>query len=138
MKAVKAAHGKPTPEPSGSSDKDAIEAYLATAPESARKMLSEIRALVLATAPPEADEIFSYGMPGVRYKGRLLCYGAFKNHCGFYPGSPPLLLSLAPDLRGFKATRGGIQFPYDKPLPTALIKKIVRARVAENEARHGD
>jgi len=136
MTAVKAAHAKRSPASSGSSDMESIEGYLANAPEPARKMLTEIRALVRATVPAEAEEVFSYGMPGFRYQGRLLWYGAFKNHCGFYPGSPPLLQSLASELKGYKATRGGIQFPFDKPLPVALVKKIVRARVAENETRH--
>ena len=116
-------------------DAKEIEAYLAKAPEPARKMLEEIRAIVRGAAPAETVEVFSYGMPGFRYKGSLLWYGAFKNHCGFYPGSPPMIESLAEELKGYKTTKGAIQFPIGKPVPAALVKKIVRLRVAENEAR---
>jgi uncharacterized protein YdhG (YjbR/CyaY superfamily) len=119
----------------GDSAAKAIESYFAKAPEPARNMLAQIRELVWSIIPAEAEEIFSYGIPGFQYKGRLLWYGAFKKHCGFYPGSPPLLQSLAEELKGFKTARGSVQLPLDKPLPVALVKKIVRLRVAENEAR---
>jgi uncharacterized protein YdhG (YjbR/CyaY superfamily) len=111
----------------------AIEEYIANAPGPARKLLEEIRAIVRATAPVETTEVFSYGIPGFKYKGTLLSYGAFKQHCGFFPGSPPMLKSLAPELTQYKTTRGGVQFPLGKPLPAALVKKIVKLRVAENE-----
>jgi uncharacterized protein YdhG (YjbR/CyaY superfamily) len=119
----------------GDSAAKAIESYFAKASEPARNMLAQIRELVWSIIPAEAEEIFSYGIPGFQYKGRLLWYGAFKKHCGFYPGSPPLLQSLAEELKGFKTARGSVQLPLDKPLPVALVKKIVRLRVAENEAR---
>ena len=112
-----------------------IDAYLAAAAEPARSMLVEIRALVRGIVPPETVEVFSYGMPGFRYKGALLWFGAFKSHCGFYPGSPPMLKSLAQELKSFKTSRGSVQFPFGRPLPRELIEKIVRLRVAENEAR---
>jgi uncharacterized protein YdhG (YjbR/CyaY superfamily) len=114
---------------------EAVDRYLAATSEPARGMLVAIRDVVRAVVPPEAEEVFSYGMPGFRYKGTLLYFGAFKHHCGFFPGSPPLLQSLADELNDFKTSRGGIQFPFTKPLPVALIEKIVRLRVAENDAR---
>ncbi len=113
----------------------AIDAYLAKAPLAARKMLEEIRAIVSADTPEETTEVFSYGMPGFRYKGPLLWYGAMKNHCGFYPGSPPMIEALAVELSAYKTTKGAIQFPYGKPVPAALVKKIVKLRAKENEAR---
>jgi uncharacterized protein YdhG (YjbR/CyaY superfamily) len=116
---------------------EAVDDYLSKVTDRAREMLGEIRAIVLSMVPPEAVEIFSYGLPGFYYKGVLLSYGAYKNHCGFYPGSPPLLNSLAEELKDYKTARGSVQFPYDKPLPEALVRKIVRARIAENEARSG-
>jgi uncharacterized protein YdhG (YjbR/CyaY superfamily) len=116
-------------------DTERIEDYLAKVSEPARKLLAEIRAIVRANVPAETTEIYGYGMPGFHYKGRLLFYGAFKNHCGFYPGSPPMIKSLAEELRGFKTSRGAVQFPIGELLPAALVKKIVRLRVAENEAR---
>lgn len=117
-------------------DARAIARYLETAPAPAQKLLEEIRAIVRAAAPAETTEVFSYGMPGFRYTGALLWYGAYKSHVGFYPGSPPMIASLAEDLKGFKTSKGAIQFPLDKPVPAALIKKIVKLRVKENEARH--
>jgi uncharacterized protein YdhG (YjbR/CyaY superfamily) len=120
---------------SGTEAAAAIERYIAAAPEPARKLLTQIREVVRAAAPREAEEIFSYGMPGFQYKGRLLWYGAFKQHVGFYPGSPPMLQSIADDLKGYRTSKGAVQFPLDKPLPVALVKKIVMLRVAENEAR---
>lgn len=116
-------------------DVRAIARYLEMAPAPARKMLEEIRAIVRAAAPAETTEVFSYGMPGFRYKGSLLWYGAYKNHCGFYPGSPPMIASLAEELKGFKTSKGAIQFPLEKPLPAALIRKIVKLRAKENDAR---
>jgi uncharacterized protein YdhG (YjbR/CyaY superfamily) len=133
MNAAKSATGKDV-----NDDAKRIESYMANAPAPARMMLEEIRTIVRANVPTEATEIFGYGMPGFSYKGRLLFYGAFKNHCGFYPGSPPMMKSLADDLKGFKTTRGAVQFPFDMPVPAALVRKIVKLRVKENEARPRD
>ena len=119
----------------GSADAEKIASHIAAAPAAARRMLEEIRALVLATAPKETEEVFSYGMPGFRYKGALLWYGANKAHVGFYPGNPPMILAMAEELKGFKTSKGAIQFPLDKPVPAALVKKIVKLRAAQNEAK---
>ncbi len=70
-----------------SADAERISSYLADAPEPVRKMLEEIRTIVRAKVPLEATEVFSYGMPGFRYKGALLWYGAFKHHVGFFRGA---------------------------------------------------
>jgi uncharacterized protein YdhG (YjbR/CyaY superfamily) len=129
---------RPVKDKANSADVDAaqkIDAYLSKAPEPARRLLEEIRTLVRAASPKETEEVFSYGMPGFRYKGALLWYGAFKSHCGFYPGSPPMIRSLAEELKGYKTSKGAIQFPLGESLPQALVKKIVKLRVAENEAR---
>lgn len=118
------------------SDDSKIANYIESAPEPARPMLEEIRKIVRAAAPAEATEVFSYGMPGFRYKRALLWYGAFKAHVGFFPGSPPMIKSLANELKDFKTSKGSIQFPFGKPVPVALVRKIVKLRIAENEARH--
>ncbi len=130
MKPAKSATGE-----TANDDAQRIESYLASAVQPARKMLKEIRTIIRTNVPATAREIFGYGMPGFNYKGRLLFYGAFKNHCGFYPGSPPMMKSLVGDLKGYKTTRGAVQFPFDKPVPAALVRKIVKLRVKENEAR---
>ena len=112
-----------------------VEEYLARVPEPARTTLGRIRAAILSVVPEGATECISYGMPAFRYKGALVGYAAFPGHCGLYPMSPALMTELQPELAGYSTSKGTIRFPVDKPLPAALVKKIVKARVAGNEAR---
>jgi len=113
----------------------AVESYLAAVPEPARSTLQKVRAAIRAAAPAEASEGLSYGMPAFRYKGALVGYAAFKNHCSFFPMSATLLDDFKDELGTCRTSKGTIQFPMDKPLPAALIKKLVKARVAENERK---
>lgn len=112
-----------------------VEAYLAGVPEPARSTLQAVRAIVRATVPPEATEGISYGMPAFRYKGPLVGYAAFPNHCGFYPMNPAVIVAFADELKKYETSKGTIRFAVDEPLPAALVKKIVKARVAENTAK---
>ena len=112
-----------------------VDDYLARVPEPARATLQKIRATIRSSVPAEATEGISYGMPAFRYKGTLVGYAAFPNHCGLYPMSPPVLERFKDDLKQYSTSKGTIRFAIDKPLPTALVKKIVKARVAENEQR---
>jgi uncharacterized protein YdhG (YjbR/CyaY superfamily) len=112
-----------------------VEEYLARVPEPARTTLSKIRAAIRASAGPEATEVISYGMPGFRYKGMLVWYAAFKEHCSFFPGNSSLIDEFGEDLAGYSTSKGTIRFPIDKPLPAALIRKIVRMRMAENDLK---
>lgn len=112
-----------------------VEAYLAQVPEPARTTLEKVRAGIRAAAPKEATECLSYGMPAFRYKGALVAYAAFKKHCSFFPMSASLLDDFADDLKDFRTSKGTLQFPQDKPLPPALLKKMVKARVAQNEQK---
>lgn len=115
-------------------DTAAIDAYIGNTPEPFRGALEHIRALVKSTIP-DAEEALVYGVPGFRLNGRpLVCYAAFKAHCGFYPMNPALMDSLKDELAGFRTAKGTIQFTPDKPLPDALLRKIVKARVKENAA----
>ena len=108
-----------------------VDAYLAAAPEAFRAPLQALRRLVLAIVP-EAEEAMVYGVPGFRHGGKpLVCYAAFRAHCGFYPMSPALLDALASELEGFRTAKGTIQFTPDHPLPEALVRRIVAARLAE-------
>lgn len=109
----------------------AVEEYLAMVPEPARSTLNKVRALIRAAAPEEATEAISYRMPAFRYKGPLVGYAAFTEHCSFFPMSAALLVAFADELRGYSTSKGTIRFPVDKPLSAALIGKLVRARVAE-------
>jgi uncharacterized protein YdhG (YjbR/CyaY superfamily) len=112
-----------------------VEAYLEAVPEPARTTLRRVRAAIRAAAPAEATEGMSYGMPAFRYKGALVGYAAFENHCGFYPMSPAVIEGLREELKGYQTSKGTIRFPVDRPLPASLVRKLVRARVAEKATR---
>jgi uncharacterized protein YdhG (YjbR/CyaY superfamily) len=112
-----------------------VEAYLARVPEPGRAILETIRATIRAAAPKEATEALSYGIPSFQYKGALVSYAAFKEHCSFFPMGSSAIEEFAEELQGFRTSKGTIQFPMDKPLPKALVKKIVKARVAQNAAK---
>lgn len=106
--------------------------YLATLSPNKRAALEKLRSTIKA-AVPGADECVSYGIPAFRLNGKLLVfYGAAKNHCAFYPGST--LQSLQADLRNYDTSKGTIRFSPDKPLPAALIRKLVKLRIAERSS----
>jgi uncharacterized protein YdhG (YjbR/CyaY superfamily) len=109
-----------------------IDEYLAGVPEPARSTLSKIRAAIRSAVPPEATETISYRMPAFKYKGMLVWFAAFSDHCSLFPTSS-VINALKEELKGFSTSKGTIRFPTDKPLPTALVKKLVKARVAQNE-----
>jgi uncharacterized protein YdhG (YjbR/CyaY superfamily) len=108
-----------------------VDGYLAGVPEPARTTLKRVRATIRATVPAEATEGISWGMPMFKYKGMLLGLAAFANHCSIFPG-PGVIAALKDELKGFHTSKGTIQFPKDKPLSAALVKKVVQARIAEN------
>jgi uncharacterized protein YdhG (YjbR/CyaY superfamily) len=111
-----------------------VDEYLAIVPEPARSTLIKVRAMIRAVAPPGATESISYGMPMFKYKGMLVGFAAFSKHCSLFPGAGPIA-ALEDELKGFPTSKGTIQFPLDKPLPGALVKKLVKARIAENEGK---
>jgi uncharacterized protein YdhG (YjbR/CyaY superfamily) len=112
-----------------------IDEYLAGVPEPARTTLSKIRAAIRSAVPREATEAISYRMPTFKYKGALMAFGAFKNHCSLFPMSMAVIAEFKNELKGFPTSKGTIHYPLDKPLPAALVKKMVKARVAQNEER---
>ena len=114
---------------------NAVDAYLAGVAEPARTTLNKIRATIRAAAPPEATEAISYGMPAFQYKGPLMGFAAFTKHCSLFPMSASLVAEFAEELKDYRTSKGTIQFPLDKPLPAALVKKLVKARVAQNELK---
>ncbi len=107
--------------------------YLARVPEPARTTLRKLRAMIRSAAPAEATEAISYGMPAFKYKGSLVWFAAFANHCSFFPGTSSLLPLFQSELKNFEISKGTIRFPLDKPLPITLVRKLVKARVAQNE-----
>ena len=127
MKKASAGDGRPAP-------KD-IDEYLAGVPEPARSTLQKMRAMIRSAAPKEATEAISYGMPAFKYKGALVAFAAFKSHCSFFPMNGSLLAEFQDELKDYRTSKGTLQFPQDKPLPAALVKRLVKARVAQNEAK---
>ena len=109
--------------------------YLAAVPEPARTTLNKVRAAIRSAVPPEATEGISYGMPMFKYKGLLVGFAAFPNHCGLYVTSPRVMQAFKSELKNFDTSKGAIRFPIDQPPPSSLIKKLVKARIAENEKR---
>jgi uncharacterized protein YdhG (YjbR/CyaY superfamily) len=111
--------------------------YLARVPEPARSTLNKVRASIRSVVPAETTEGISYGIPTFKYKGGLVAFAAFKNHCSFFPMGSSVLDAFDKELKGFRVSKGTLHFPLDKPLPAALVKKIVKARIAQNEERRG-
>ena len=110
-----------------------IDEYLAGVPEPARTTLNKVRAAIRAAVPPEATEAITYRIPTFKYKGPLVGFGAFSDHCSLFPMSPPVIEAFKNELKDYHTSKGTIRFPVDKPLPAALVKKLVKARIAENE-----
>jgi uncharacterized protein YdhG (YjbR/CyaY superfamily) len=111
-----------------------VDQYLAGVPEPACGTLKHIRAVIRSVVPTETTEGISYGIPMFKYNGMLVGYAAFKNHCSLFPTGSGVIKKFEKELKGFSTSKGTIQFPSDKPLPDALLKKIVKVRVTENKA----
>ena len=107
-----------------------ITEYIHAAPKEAQKKLREMCACI-RTAAPGAKESLKWGMPAFSYRRILVTFAAHKHHIGFYP-TPPAVTAFARDLSKFATARGSIQFPLEKPLPLALIRKITAFRVRES------
>jgi uncharacterized protein YdhG (YjbR/CyaY superfamily) len=134
MKKVKTGSRSSTAKASGAPTN--VDEYLAGVPEPARSTLKKIRAAIRSAAPAEATETISYGMPAVKYKGVLVWFAAFSDHCSLFP-TASVIRAFEKELKGFSTSKGTIQFPADKPLPSALVKKIVKTRVTQIESKKG-
>lgn len=99
--------------------------------DEARQSLSWIRSIIRDELP-SAEELISYGMPMVKLYGMVVGFAAFKNHCSLFPGHT--VSEFTEELKGYKTSKGTIQFPHDQPLPESLIRAIVRKRADENMA----
>src|SRR5437667_10743488 len=110
-----------------------IDEYITKVNSDQRATLEKLRRTILAAAPG-AEECISYGIPAFRLNGRsLVFFGAWANHCALYPGSSTTLKKFRGDLKGFQITKGTIRFSSDNPLPLAVVKKLVKARIVENQ-----
>ena len=103
-------------------------------PEPARSTLKKIRKAIRSAAPFAATEVISYRIPMFKYKGMLMGFAAFANHCSLFPGALPID-QFRDDLKGYSLSKGTIRFSINKPPPASLIRKLVKARVAENESK---
>lgn len=111
-----------------------VDEYLARVPEEARAALEKLRKTIRAAAP-KAVEVISYQIPAYNYLGLLVGFAAAENHCTFHLMSTDVIQAPAAELKDYKHGKGSIRFPASKPLPAALVKKFVKARIAENEAQ---
>lgn len=109
-----------------------VDEYMAELPEKEREVLSDLRKTIKATAP-KAEEAISYGIPGYKYHGMLVYFAAFKKHLSFFPGSSTID-QFGDEVKKYKTSKGTLQFTVDKPISTSLVKKIVKARMKQNEA----
>jgi uncharacterized protein YdhG (YjbR/CyaY superfamily) len=113
----------------------AVDKYIAGVPEPGRSTLKKVRAAIRAVVPPEATEAISYQIPTFKYKGSLVAFAAFSDHCSFFPMSVAAMRAFKSDLKNLDTSKGTIRFPLDKPLAAALVKKLVKARLAQNERK---
>ena len=107
-----------------------VDDYFARLSEPGRSTLGKMRAAIRSVLPHEATETISYQIPAFKHDGVLVWYAAFRDHCSLFPGGS-VLEAFMDELEGFRASKGTVQFAIDKPLPLALIKRIVKARIAE-------
>jgi uncharacterized protein YdhG (YjbR/CyaY superfamily) len=112
-----------------------VDAYLTAISEPARSTLNKVRAAIRSALPAGATEAISYGIPTFKYEGSVVWYAAFSKHCSLFPGSLAVIKAFRNELKDFPTSKGTIHFPLDKPLPAALVKKIVKARLAEKKAK---
>jgi uncharacterized protein YdhG (YjbR/CyaY superfamily) len=132
MKKAKSGNRRSTAKGKGAAK--TVDAYLARVSEPARGTLNKIRAAIRSAAPREATETISYGIPAFKYNGVLVWFAAFSDHCSLFP-TAAVIETFKNELKGFSISKGTIQFPTDKPLPAGLVKKMVKARIAQIESK---
>ncbi|HEV7674769.1 MAG TPA: DUF1801 domain-containing protein [Candidatus Angelobacter sp.] len=111
-----------------------VDEYLAAVPEPARSAVDKIRKAIRSVVPADATEVISYGIPAFKHKKVLVWYAAFANHCSLFP-TAAVIETFKDELKGFSTSKGTVHFPLEKPMPVALIKKLVKARVARSESK---
>src|SRR3954468_20856864 len=113
-----------------------IDEFLKQLSSDKRAALEKLRRTIRA-AVPQAEECISYGVPSFRLDGKLLvAYGAGAKHCAFYPGAHPIEVHRD-ELKAYSTSKGTIRFPADRPLPVALVRKLVKTRLAQHTAKRG-
>ena len=106
-----------------------VTVHLSKIPQPQRATLEALRQTILEIIP-EAEEVISYGFPGYRINGKIICgFDAFKNHCSFFPHSSLVIPELETELVNYKTSKGALQFAVEKPLPKALVRKLIKTRM---------
>lgn len=114
-----------------------IDAYLATVPEPQRSTLEALRKTIHSVLP-RAEECITYNVPTFKVDGRSIAgFASYKNHCSYFPMSGATLTTLKDDVAKYVTTKGALRFPIDKPLPTTLVKKLIKARLQEEASKSG-
>lgn len=114
--------------------KATVDDYFAGVSEPALTALLKMRATIRSVVPKDAIEVISYKIPAFKHGGILVWYAAFSNHLSLFPTASAIKAFQA-ELKGYPTSKGTVHFPLDQPLPTSLIKKVVKFRVAESEAK---
>lgn len=112
-----------------------IDEYLAGVNDEQRAALQKLRKII-KTIVPKAEECINYGVAAFRLDGQPIAgFGASANHCTYFPMSGATVATLKADLKDYETSKGAIRFPADQPLPIALVRKLIKTRVAENAER---
>jgi uncharacterized protein YdhG (YjbR/CyaY superfamily) len=111
-----------------------VDEYLARVPEPARSTLKKVRAALRSVVPKESVEVISYGIPAFKHKKVLVWYAAFSDHRSLFP-TASVIEKFKEELKDYRVSKGTIHFPTNKPLPAALLKKMVKARLSETESK---
>jgi uncharacterized protein YdhG (YjbR/CyaY superfamily) len=130
VKTVNSRHGRTKPKGAPRS----VDEYLDRVSEPARSTLGKVRAAIRSAVPAEATEIISYGIPAFKHNKVLVWYAAFSNHCSLFP-TGAVIEQYKGELKSYTISKGTIQFPIDKPMPATLVKKLVKARIAQVEKK---
>jgi uncharacterized protein YdhG (YjbR/CyaY superfamily) len=107
-----------------------VDEYLAQIPAASRKIFNALRSAIRSAVPRDSVEIISYGIPAFKHDRVLVWFAAFSNHCSLFPTSS-IIEEFKSELKDFSTSKGTIHFPIDRPIPTRLVKKLVKARVAQ-------
>ena len=107
-----------------------VNDYLSRVAQPARSTLEKVRKVIRSVAPRQAEEVISYGIPAFKHKQVIVWYAAFSDHCSLFP-TPAVIEKFKGELEGYTISKGTIQFPVDQPPPATLLKKIVKARMAQ-------
>jgi len=111
---------------------DDVDDYLMQVAEPGRHTLNQLRSDIRALLP-EAQECISYGMPAFKVQGEVVAgFAAFKNHLSYLPHSGSVLAALADDLAGYTMTKSSLHFPFDRPLPRELVRKLIETRLLQS------